>query len=316
MPFTAAAADPASEKRDVATNKQTRDLPRYERSHEPGSERGASRPVDAIPFERAAGVLAESCLSPGSRKLLLGLLRTGTTRVFPGGGVGIEYGSLIKTAVRPDDLGEHVWEVAAHLAERDVDLLLVPGMSGYPVGTMYAFAAGIPAVLLKKQKHSPDSDYPTGSFAIPSYTGDGDVVMSADLDAVRDIIEGIVAPQIEAQRDAPDVAIAIRCAGADDIIDKAVMAHGITESAPLFCEAALERIVERHRSKTGDRRPITWTIEVVAWVTPLIKRYNGPTEHLERTFGITPFAGIGVTSVHLDPPAIGVEGVGVFAFGA
>ena len=53
---------------------------------------------------------------------------------------------------------------------------------------------------------------------------------------------------------------------------------------------------------------------MVAWVTPLIKGYNRPQEHLQRWFGIDPFAGLNITSVHLDPPAIGIEGLGVVAF--
>jgi hypothetical protein len=289
-------------------------LRRYERPHEASEATTDIAPDCLVPYEKAGNILASSSLSAGSLKLLIGLLRNGTTRLFPGGGVGIEYGSLLKTAVRPDDLGEHVSEVAAHLEQRNVDLLLVPGMSGYPVGAMYALAAGIPAVLLKKQKLAPDSVYPAGSFAIPSYTGDGDVVMSADLDAVRDIVAGIAARQIDSQRNMPEITIAIRCAGADDIIDKAVMAHAITESAPLFCREAMESAVARHRAASGDTRPIACSVEVVSWVTPLIKSYNGPREHLERTFGIQPFAGVSVTSVHLDPPAIGVEGAGVFAF--
>jgi hypothetical protein len=46
----------------------------------------------------------------------------------------------------------------------------------------------------------------------------------------------------------------------------------------------------------------------------LIKGYNRPHEHLRRHFGIVPFAGLNVTSVHLEPSAIGVEGVGIVAF--
>jgi hypothetical protein len=289
-------------------------LRRYERPHEASVAIADIVPECLVPFKDADDVFASSTLSMGSRKLLLGLLRTGTTRLFPGGGVGIEYGSLLKTAVRPDDLGEHIREAALHLRERAVDLLLVPGMSGYPVGAMYAYEAGIPAVLLKKQKLANDSDYPAGSFVIPSYTGDGDVVMSADLDAVRDIVAGIVARQISEQLDQEVISITIRCAGADDIIDKAVMAHAITESAPLFCQAALDEAIGRHRARTGDARRIDRTVEFVAWVTPLIKTYNGPEEHLQRTFGIEPFAGISVTSVHLEPPALGIEGAGTFQF--
>jgi hypothetical protein len=35
---------------------------------------------------------------------------------------------------------------------------------------------------------------------------------------------------------------------------------------------------------------------------------------LKQTFGIEPFAGVSVTSVHLEPPALGIEGAGVFRF--
>lgn len=289
-------------------------LRRYQRPHEASAATVDVVPDCLVPFEEADGVLATSILSAGSRKLLLGLLRTGTTRIFPGGGVGIEYGSLLKTAVRPDDLGEHILEAAQHLHEREVDLLLVPGMSGYPVGAMYAYEAGIPAVLLKKQKLAHGSDYPAGSFVIPSYTGDGDVVMSADLDAVQDIVAGIVTRQISEQRGHEEISITIRCAGCDDIIDKAVMAHAITESAPLFCQAALDEAIRQHRARTGDARQIDCTVEFVAWVTPLIKTYNGPKEHLLRAFGINPFAGVFITNVHLDPPALSIENAGTFLF--
>ena len=295
---------------------------------EGGSLRHYERPVEIetsakptpgpiVSFASAPSVLAESSLSLGSSGLLLGLLRTGSTNVFPGGGIGIEYGSLLKTAVRPDYLAAHVEEVAEHLWELKVDLLLVPGMSGYPVGAMYSCASRKPAILLKKSKLLPDDDangFPEGSFVIPSYTGDGDVVMSADHDAVADIVSTIVNRQILDQASKDKITIVVRCAGADDIIDKATMAHAITESAPLFCERAVANTVARFREKTGDQRAISSEVAVVAWVTPLIKSYNRPHAHLKNRFGITPFAGVQISSVHLDPPAIGVDGVGCFAF--
>jgi hypothetical protein len=269
-----------------------------------------------VPFARTAAAIATCQLSNGSRDLLRGLLRTGRTRVFPGGGIGIEYGSLLKTAVRPEYLAGHVRETVAHLRQAEVDFLIVPGMSGYPVGSVYAIAAELPAILLKKQKSSaaPDALYPPGSFVIPSYTGDGDVVISADHDAVVDILAVVIERRIKQQPAEPRSFIAIRAAGADDIIDKATMAHAITESAPLFCQAALDEAIARYRSESGDERPIDARVDVVSWVTPLIKAYNGPDEHLRHHFGITPFAGVWVTSVHLDPCAIGVEGAGVLAF--
>ncbi len=289
-------------------------LRRYERPREEAVASSALHPDAVIPYEQAESAIAASTLSPGARSLLRGLLRVGGVRVFPGGGAGIEYGGLLKTAARPDYLAAHVREAAAHLRQRRVDLLMVPGMSGYPVGSMYALASGIPAVLLKKAKLQLDGAYPPGSFIIPSYTGEGDVVMSADLEAVQDIVDAILTPQLAAQRDAREVTLSIRVAGADDIIDKATMSQAVGESALLMAEAAIAARVERHRAETGDPRPITWRVEVVAMVTPLIKGYNRPHEHLRRLFGIEPFAGLTVTSVHLEHNAIGVEGIGVVAF--
>jgi hypothetical protein len=291
-------------------------LRRYARPVESPNEGFGISSEFRVPFARTTSAIADCQLSEGSRDLLRGLLRTGRTRVFPGGGIGIEYGSLLKTAVRPEYLAGHVREAVAHLRENEVDFLIVPGMSGYPVGAVYAIAAELPAVLLKKQKScaDPDALYPAGSFVIPSYTGDGDVVISADHDAVVDILAVVLERRLKGQPDEPRPFVAIRAAGADDIIDKATMAHAITESAPLFCQAALDDAVARYRSESGDEREIEARVDVVSWVTPLIKAYNAPDDHLRHHFGITPFAGVWVTSVHLDPCAIGVEGAGVLAF--
>ena len=93
--------------------------------------------------------------------------------MFPGGGAGIEYGGLLKTAARPDYIAAHVQEAADHLRERQADLLLVPGMSGYPVGAMYALAPDTPALLLKKSKldeptRSPTRPAPSSSPPTPA----------------------------------------------------------------------------------------------------------------------------------------------------
>ena len=295
---------------------RTATLPRYERPREEADPDPLVAGAARIPFARADEAIAGSTLSDGSKHLLRGLLRLGSTRVFPGGGIGIEYGSLLKTAARPEYIAGHVAEAAEHLRGRRVDLLLVPGMSGYPVGAMYSVVSGIPAVLLKKAKLQDDGqhDYPAGAFVIPSYTGEGDVVMHADQEAVQDIVDGIVGPQLTAQADAAHPVLTLRAAGADDIIDKATMSQAVRDSALVVGRAAIADFVRRHRAASGDRRPIESRVEVVAWVTPLIKGYNRPHEHLWRTFGLRPFAGVNVTSVHLDPPAIGVEGVGILAF--
>jgi hypothetical protein len=291
-------------------------LPRYERPREPAIETPELNLFDAAPYEATDGLIAVSPLSPGSRALLRGLLRLGATKVFPGGGVGIEYGSLLKTAARPEYTAAHVAEAAAHLEAQRVDLLLVPGMSGYPIGAMYSVVSGIPAVLLKKSRVALDGSvrYPPGSFIIPSYTGEGDVVMSADLAAVQDIIDAILTPQLVAQANEERPVLSIRAAGADDIIDKATMSQAVGESAVVTGRAAADAFIHRHRQATGDSRPIDIRVEVVAWVTPLIKGYNRPQDHLSRLFGIRPFAGLNLTSLHLQPHAIGVEGVGIVAF--
>ncbi|MCC6312694.1 MAG: hypothetical protein IT337_01675 [Thermomicrobiales bacterium] len=290
-------------------------LPRYQRPHEspadPSLEAG-----ELVPWERVPEVLAASSLSPGARALALGLLRVGTSAVFPGGGAGIEYGSLLKTAVRPDDVGPHVREAAAHLRERRVDVLLVPGMSGYPIGAMYALAAELPAILLKKTRLTPAEaeGFPPGAFVIPSYTGDGDVVMSADPAAALDIVDRVCERQLAAQQDAPRLRLTLRCAGADDIIDKATMSQAVGESAMVIGNAALADWLERHRAVTGDDRPADLRVEIAAWAAPLIKSYNRPQEALRRWFGIEAFAGLTVTGLRLDPPALGIEGAGLLAF--
>ncbi len=298
----------------VAPDRQTSSLRRYTR---PREEITAAPPAaNIIPFADSDSAIAASSLSPGSRALLRGLLRVGTARTFPGGGAGIEYGSLLKTAARPDYIAAHVDEAAEHLRRQRADLLLIPGMSGYPVGAMYALAARVPAVLLKKTRLD-DADpnaYPAGAFVIPSYTGEGDVVMHADPAAVNDIVASIVARKITEQREQPELDIELRVAGADDIIDKATMSQAVGESAVVVGEAAMQSAIARYRASTSDTRSITTQVSVVAWVTPLIKGYNNPHKHLREAFGISPFAGVDLSAVHLDPPAIGVAGVGTFAF--
>src|ERR671917_1412168 len=297
----------------VSPNLTVSPLPRYTRPHE---ETVAAPLEGIIPFAQCDAAIANSTLSAGSRALLRGLLRVGSTRMFPGGGAGIEYGGLLKTAARPDYIAGHVSEAANHLREQQADLLLVPGMSGYPVGAMYALAANTPALLLKKSKlgDANPNAYPAGAFVIPSYTGEGDVVMHADPAAVDDIVATIVARQLVEQVDQPVIELELRVAGADDIIDKATMSQAVSESAVVIGEEAIARCLARHRMKTGDRRPANVQVSVVAWVTPLIKSYNHPREHLWETFKLQPFAGLDLYTVHLDPPAIGVTGVGCIGF--
>ena len=293
-------------------------LPRYDRPPEVDSGPVEVAPSELVAFGELDAALAGSGLTEGSALLLRALLRSGRSATFPGGGVGIEYGRLLKSATRPDHLAPHLREAAAYLRERQADVLVVPGMSGYPVGAMYSAVSGLPALLLKKQRLPLDgaaATFPVGSFVIPSYTGEGDVVMSADLAALEDMVEAVVARQLGEQSGEPAVDLTLRIAGADDIIDKATMSLAVSESALGIGRIAVGRCVARHRARTGDTRTITEDVQVVGWVTPLVKGYNRAAEHLRSRLGTTTFAGLTVTSVHLDPPAIGIDGLGVVLFG-
>jgi hypothetical protein len=297
-------------------------LPRYERAVEVADPAPAAGPPSGvIPYGDLDDALAGSGLSEGGAQLLRALLRTGGPAVFPGGGVGIDYGSLLKTVTRPDLLAAHLGEAADHLRDRQVDVLVVPGLSGHPIGALYSATSGVPALLLTKQPvaavaagGASSGPFPAGSFVLPSYTGRGDVVMSPDPAALQDIVDGVLARQVAAQVGADRLELTLRVAGADDIIDKAAMGRAVGESALVLGRQAIARFVERHRAATGDPRPSHDDVRLVAWATPLVKAYNRPREQLRARFGITPFAGLTVTAVHLDPPALGIEGLGVVAF--
>ena len=285
---------------------------RYQRQAEGTAVANQNRrtPIAATAIDQ---VIAASELSAGSQALVRGLSALASVRTFPGGGLGIEYGSLLKTAVHPEFIASHVAEAAEHLRTAEVDVLLVPGMSGYPIGSIYSFAAGIPAVLLKKNEIRIDRpiDYSPGAFVIPSYTGEGDVVMTADPAGVRSAVAPLLAAQVARQRDAERIELAVRFAGADDIIDKGSMAIAISESAEAIGEWAIESWLLDYRVRTGDRRPVVSSIDVVAWITPMIKSYNRPHEQLRQLLGITPFAGVEITALQSDPPAIEIAGIGL-----
>ncbi|HYP60507.1 MAG TPA: hypothetical protein VEQ36_08775 [Thermomicrobiales bacterium] len=289
----------------------TSPVPRYERSAE---QPFADAPVRIIPPSERDPAIAGSSLSDGGKALVTALMRTSRPRLFPGGGLGIEYGALLKTVARPDLLAPHIAEVVAHLRAARIDLLFVPGMSGYPIGAMYSQASTIPALLLKKQPYPPsdETEYAPGAFVIPSYTGSGDTLISADTAAAADILAAIIDRQLAAQTDADTISIIVRIAGADEIIDKATMATAITETAPTFCRAVIEELLAARKDQIGNRR-VSIDVTVATWVTPLLKGYNRAAEILQSRCGITPFAGVTITSLHVDPPAIGIEGIGVLA---
>jgi hypothetical protein len=290
-------------------------LPRYERPAEREIPPAPGR--EAIPPEGHEAAIVGSALSEGSKTLLRGLMRLGRTATFRGGGVGLDYEGLLKSAVRPDILGAHVAEAAAILRERRVDLLLVPGMSGFPIGTMYAAAAGIPALLLRKEPVRADTlarTMPPGAFILPSYTSAGEVVMSADPLALLDITAPIFARQV-ADVGAGELGLRLRVAGADDIIDKATMARAVSESARQLGRFAATRFERDWRARTGDQRPLPLAVEMVTWVTPLLKAYNQPDAQLARVTEAPPFAGLRIAGIYTSPRAIGIEGVGTLAFG-
>jgi hypothetical protein len=125
----------------------------------------------------------------------------------------------------------------------------------------------------------------------------------------------VLAERLAGQRDQDVVRLPLRLAGADDIIDKGVMSTAVSDSAIRIARTLGSRFVARHRERTGDRREIQLDVSVSAWVTPLLKAYNNAEEHIERFVGITPFAGLRITEVRVDPPVIGVAGFGSIEFG-
>jgi hypothetical protein len=289
-------------------------VPRYQRPAEPPTPPAPRREV--IPPEGHEAAIAASDLTTGSKTLLRGLMRLGATASFRGGGVGLDYAGLLKSAVRPDILGEHVAEVAAALREQRVDLLLVPGMSGFPIGTMYAAAAGIPALLLRKEPvraELVERTLPPGAFILPSYTSAGEVVMSADPLALLDITTPIFARQVEEAGEGA-IALQLRVAGADDIIDKATMARAVSESARQLGKFAAASFERDWRARTHDRRGLALAIEMVTWVTPLLKAYNQPDAQLAKVTETPPRAGLRITGIYTSPRAVGIEGVGILAF--
>ena len=290
-------------------------LPRYQRPAEPAAQATAGRVV--IPPEGHEAAIAGSDLSAGSKALLRGLMRLGQAATFRGGGVGLDYEGLLKSAVRPEIVGDHVEEAAEVLRRHEIDLLLVPGMSGYPIGTMYAMAAGIPALLLRKEPVRSDTlerTMPPGAFILPSYTSAGEVVMSADPLALLDITAPIFARQV-AEAGEDELRLTLRVAGADDIIDKATMARAVSESARQLGRFAATRFERDWRDRTGDRRPLPLDIAMVTWVTPLLKAYNRPDAQLAKVTIAPPFAGLRISGIYTSPRAVGIEGVGTLAFG-
>jgi hypothetical protein len=142
-------------------------VPRYARTPERSLAAPDTPIVDPIRRHELESALRSCALSEGARDLVRGLGRLARPALFPGGGVGIEYGSLLKTAANPAYLRRHVQEVADHLRDQRADILIVPGMSGYPIGSMYSLAAGLPALLLEKQRATEDKDHPPGFSSFP-----------------------------------------------------------------------------------------------------------------------------------------------------
>lgn len=264
---------------------------------------------ESIPLSRLDQAMAASPLITGSRALVKALVRGAAIAEYPGG-LGIDYASLLKTSVRPSDIGGHIEEAADHLRQLQVDILFVPGMSGYPVGAAYAVTAGIPALLLKKLPLTAGSDYPPGSFVAPSYTGEGDFVMSADSVAVQDLVGELASRKLQEQAGETAPQLHLRLGGADDIIDKGMMSQAVSESAVEIVEQALQHFIAETVVKLSPWIRVECQVEMVTWVTPLMKGYNRPQQLLQDRFGITPFAGVIIDRIDLHPARLTISGLG------
>lgn len=139
-------------------------------------------------------------------------------------------------------------------------------------------------------------------------------MISADISAARDILRTLIDRQLIAQQRDLEVHVSVLIGGADEIIDKATMATAITENAPIFVRAVVDELLA-HRSSEIGNRSIEIDCRVVAWATPLIKTYNNADSTLRERFGIAPLAGVAITGIQIDPPAIGIAGLGWIGFG-
>jgi hypothetical protein len=277
-------------------------LPRYSRAFE--TVAAAATPVAPLSPAAADAAIVAADLTPGGRALLGALVRVARARVFPGGGVGLDYGPLLKSAIRPDVVGAHVREAAADL--RGVDLLLAPGNSGHPIAGQYAAASGVPALLLRKDALAVAdvAHAGPGSFVIASYTGSGDTLISPDLAAARDIVAGVVARQVAAQAGAPALWLTLRVSGVDDIVDKGVMVRALADAAGALGAALLAEAVADLRAD-GEQRPVTTAVAFDAMLAPLRRLAPGGA-----ALPAPVHAGVEIAAVQVSPPAILVAGVG------
>ncbi len=92
------------------------------------------------------------------------------------------------------------------------------------------------------------------------------------------------------------------------------MAQAITETAPEVCHSVIQDILDRLPEAAG-LADVEIDVRVVAWVTPLLKGYNRPAERLAAATGIVPMAGLTISAIQLDPPAIGIAGLGLVVVG-
>ena len=83
----------------------------------------------------------------------------------------------------------------------------------------------------------------------------------------------------------------------------------ITAAAPEVCHAVVRGILNGLPETAG--RHVRIDVRVVAWEMPLLKGYNRPTKRLAAATGIVPMAGVTITVIQLDPPAIDIAGLGL-----
>ena len=69
---------------------------------------------------------------------------------------------------------------------------------------------------------------------------------------------------------------------------------------------AATRFERDWRARTGDQRPLPLAVEMVTWVTPLLKAYNQPDAQLARVTEAPPFAGLRIAGIYTSPRAIGM----------
>lgn len=275
-------------------------LPRYIRPAETRPPKIATDSI--IPFSRVKEAIRNSQLTPGGEGLLIEILSNGGIVNFGPGNPGVFYPTLKSEENLPlHAVAHHINEVSDHLHANKVDLLFIPKNSGVPIGRRCAKQAEIVPIFLDKLEPSDDGNlYPPGSFVIPSYTGEGERVMSPPTAVLEEAVFGIMESQLRKGQH-----VIIRQTAYDDMGDKWTMGEAIRKHSAEAIHAA----VVKYLKENPVRQDVTVSTAWQPMAVTLAKYYTTPTDQVVRKIGALPLVGLPITEIDLERQAIGILGV-------